>query len=192
MIETERLILRELDEEDFSAVHAYGSDPEVVEYLLGAGCDATATDSTGCTGLMLAVATNEYDSTCSGASARVLLKHSATNLEATDNAGCTAYLHACAAGTDGALECVQVLLDAGCNPAKTDARGMTALMLAAECGEIGDSDEVDGSRNSNENESVLRFLLECYLGRNMLSVGAFMVYLTKINCWKTLKSASYS
>ena len=33
MIETERLILRELDEEDFSAVHAYGSDPEVVEYL---------------------------------------------------------------------------------------------------------------------------------------------------------------
>jgi ribosomal-protein-alanine N-acetyltransferase len=33
MIETDRLILRELTEEDYAAVHAYGSDLEVVEYL---------------------------------------------------------------------------------------------------------------------------------------------------------------
>jgi RimJ/RimL family protein N-acetyltransferase len=33
MIETDRLILRELCEDDFDAVHAYASDPEVVEYV---------------------------------------------------------------------------------------------------------------------------------------------------------------
>jgi RimJ/RimL family protein N-acetyltransferase len=33
MIETDRLTLRELAEDDFDAVHAYASDPEVVEYV---------------------------------------------------------------------------------------------------------------------------------------------------------------
>ena len=32
-IETERLLLREVVEEDFEAIHAYASDPEVVEYV---------------------------------------------------------------------------------------------------------------------------------------------------------------
>ena len=34
MLETERLILREFREADFEAVHEYGSDPEVVKYML--------------------------------------------------------------------------------------------------------------------------------------------------------------
>ena len=33
MLETDRLFLRELTVEDFDDVHAYGSDPEVVEYV---------------------------------------------------------------------------------------------------------------------------------------------------------------
>lgn len=33
LLETERLILREISERDFDAVHAYASDPEVVEYV---------------------------------------------------------------------------------------------------------------------------------------------------------------
>ena len=33
LLETERLILREITERDFDAVHAYGSDPEVVQYV---------------------------------------------------------------------------------------------------------------------------------------------------------------
>ncbi len=33
MIETDRLLLREMVEDDFDAVHAYGSDAEVVQYL---------------------------------------------------------------------------------------------------------------------------------------------------------------
>lgn len=33
VLETERLWLREIEEADFEAVHAYGSDPEVVEYV---------------------------------------------------------------------------------------------------------------------------------------------------------------
>jgi [ribosomal protein S5]-alanine N-acetyltransferase len=32
-LETERLLLRELRPDDFDAVHAYGSDPEVVEFV---------------------------------------------------------------------------------------------------------------------------------------------------------------
>lgn len=32
-LNTDRLILRELSEDDFEAVHAYGSDPEVVAYV---------------------------------------------------------------------------------------------------------------------------------------------------------------
>ncbi|UCB43519.1 MAG: GNAT family N-acetyltransferase [Dehalococcoidales bacterium] len=33
ILETKRLILRELQESDFKAVHAYGADPEVVVYM---------------------------------------------------------------------------------------------------------------------------------------------------------------
>ena len=33
-LETERLLLREFDVNDFAAVHEYGSDPEVVRYLV--------------------------------------------------------------------------------------------------------------------------------------------------------------
>ena len=33
VLETERLVLRELRPDDFDAVHAYGSDPEVVEFV---------------------------------------------------------------------------------------------------------------------------------------------------------------
>lgn len=33
LLETERLVLREITERDFDAVHAYGSDPEVVRYV---------------------------------------------------------------------------------------------------------------------------------------------------------------
>jgi ribosomal-protein-alanine N-acetyltransferase len=33
LLETERLILREVKEEDWQSVHEYGSDPEVVRYL---------------------------------------------------------------------------------------------------------------------------------------------------------------
>lgn len=33
VLETDRLVLRELAEDDFEAVHAYGADPEVVEYV---------------------------------------------------------------------------------------------------------------------------------------------------------------
>lgn len=33
LVETERLVLREIDEDDFGAVHAYASDPEVVKYV---------------------------------------------------------------------------------------------------------------------------------------------------------------
>jgi RimJ/RimL family protein N-acetyltransferase len=33
LIHTRRLVLREIDEDDFDAVHAYGSDPEVVQYV---------------------------------------------------------------------------------------------------------------------------------------------------------------
>jgi RimJ/RimL family protein N-acetyltransferase len=33
LLETERLTLREISEEDFGAVHAYASDPEVVQYV---------------------------------------------------------------------------------------------------------------------------------------------------------------
>lgn len=33
VLTTERLLLRELTEDDFDAVHAYGSDPEVVEFV---------------------------------------------------------------------------------------------------------------------------------------------------------------
>ena len=32
-LETERLVLREVEERDFDAIHAYGSDPEVVQYV---------------------------------------------------------------------------------------------------------------------------------------------------------------
>ncbi len=33
LLETERLALREITERDFAAIHAYASDPEVVEYV---------------------------------------------------------------------------------------------------------------------------------------------------------------
>lgn len=33
LLETERLVLREIGPDDFAAIHAYGSDPEVVQYV---------------------------------------------------------------------------------------------------------------------------------------------------------------
>jgi RimJ/RimL family protein N-acetyltransferase len=33
LAETERLVLREIDEDDFDAIHGYASDPEVVQYV---------------------------------------------------------------------------------------------------------------------------------------------------------------
>lgn len=33
-LETERLLIRDFAEDDFDAVHAYGSDPEVVRYMI--------------------------------------------------------------------------------------------------------------------------------------------------------------
>ena len=97
-----------------------GSAECIVE-LAEAGCDTTARNSNGGTGLMHAAA-------LSGAAAvEAVLAVGGAELDATDDKGATAFLTAC---HKGQVDCIRALAEAGCNRAAASQNGRTALMLA--------------------------------------------------------------
>jgi ankyrin repeat protein len=98
---------------------------DCVEALVAAGCDTTATNHNGCTGLMYAANQGQ------AAVVERLLQLGLADLEAADSDGFTAFLFAC---TNLSVDCVDVLVAAGCDTSATDDNGVTGLIAAASSG----------------------------------------------------------
>merc|ERR1711969_537106 len=91
--------------------------------LIDAGCDTAATSKKGHNALIRAT------SSAVPAALRLALEKGWCELEARDEYGWTAFLTAC---IKGSVECMQLLVDAGCDTAATSKTGRrTALMLTA-------------------------------------------------------------
>jgi ankyrin repeat protein len=114
---------------EFLRACVYGC-PERITAAVRAGCDTAARDNTGRTGLMLAVMSS--GDTAAAALQAVLALGAAgrvePRLEARDDCGRTAFLHAC---FKGSVDCITVLAAAGCDTAARSSNDQTALMLAA-------------------------------------------------------------
>ncbi len=98
---------------------------ECMQLLVDAGCNTTVTDNNGANALIHAA--------LSGVAAAVSTALAAgwCELEARDENGATAFLAACYSGS---IECMQLLVDAGCNTTVTRNCGSNALMHAARSG----------------------------------------------------------
>ena len=93
-----------------------------VEALVEAGCDTTATNDEGCTGLMYAAGNGHAPLV------ERLLALGLADLETRDSTnGATAFLVAC---RNGSVACVEALVEAGCDTAATNDTGFTGLMNA--------------------------------------------------------------
>ena len=81
---------------------------------------------------MLAVSQCEYSETVNSETVRLLLAEGSVDLEATadSESGKTAFLHACGWGENDSLDCIEQLIEAGCNTKATDEDGATGLMHA--------------------------------------------------------------
>jgi ankyrin repeat protein len=96
--------------------------PERITAVVRAGCNITARDSTGQTGLMLAAGAD------TAAAVQAVLALGTAGLEDKDQYGYTAFLHACGSGS---VQCTAALAEAGCDMSARNIKGQTALMIAA-------------------------------------------------------------
>eukprot|EP01043_Picozoa_sp_COSAG02_P067235 COSAG02_NODE_10731_length_1872_cov_1.472645_1_plen_380_part_00 len=90
------------------------------------------------------------------------------DLDAKNKDGYTAFLAACSKGHKGHADCMQLLVDAGCDTAVTDNRGRTALMLVTLSGEASlvrialEAGWCD--LEAKEKEGLTAFLVACVKG----------------------------
>jgi hypothetical protein len=94
-------------------------DVERMQLLAEAGCDTAAVDSEGVTALMY---TTFYDTV---AAVRAALAAGWCELEARDKDGDTAFLTACNVGS---VDCMELLIEAGCDATVVNGEGGNALM----------------------------------------------------------------
>jgi ankyrin repeat protein len=111
-----------------------------VKFLLDAGCNSAAVEvHHRTTGLMLAATQCEYtfEKPPNSETVRLLLAESSVDLEATAESettcGMTAFLHACGWAENDSLDCIEQLVEAGCNTKAADKDGTTGLMHALKC-----------------------------------------------------------
>ena len=100
----------------------YEGDTECMQLLAEAGCDTAAVNNKGVNALMRASFSGV------GAAVRTVLAAGWCELETRQETGDTAFLVAC---MKGSIECMQLLVDAGCNTATKSNDGGTALMHTA-------------------------------------------------------------
>jgi ankyrin repeat protein len=116
------------------AVAAYRGNDAIAEALLARGADDRATDETGKSPIIYAAAAGWYDVVT-----RLLARNVDINARYANDL--TLLMWACgpdeSAPEPQALKVVQLLLDAGARIDDRDARGRTALMIAAEGGHAG-------------------------------------------------------
>ena len=98
------------------------SQLELFEYLIHQGADALQEDKRGCNGLHYAARANKGDLIKRMLACRI-------NVIATDHNGWSP-LHWAVASTQDSVECVNLLLESGCDKSKIDKQGRTALDIA--------------------------------------------------------------
>ena len=98
------------------------SQLELFEYLIHQGADALQEDKRGCNGLHYAARANKGDFMKRMLACRI-------NVNATDRDGWSP-LHWAVASTKDSVECVNLLLESGCDKSKIDKQGRTALDMA--------------------------------------------------------------
>lgn len=96
--------------------------------LLEHGCDPNVRTSSGATPLIVAAGAGQ-----DMPSMRMMLDTPGSNVECTDQNGCTALIYA---ARGGHLSATQLLLERGASPNAVDKRGATALHHAAEMGAL--------------------------------------------------------
>eukprot|EP01044_Picomonas_judraskeda_P009201 COSAG03_NODE_1105_length_4804_cov_14.592561_3_plen_748_part_00 len=90
---------------------------ECMQVLAEAGCNTATINNNGVNALMFAA-----DSGIAAA-VRTVLAAGWCELEARSTSGCTAFLYACAKGN---VECMELIVEAGCNTAANDTCGLNA------------------------------------------------------------------
>eukprot|EP01045_Picozoa_sp_COSAG04_P027493 COSAG04_NODE_4039_length_2349_cov_1.601778_1_plen_510_part_10 len=132
---------------------------ECMQLLADAGTDTAATCNAGGTALIFAAQSVVPDAV------RLALAKGWGELEARSNNGLTAFLFAC---DKGSVECMQLLVDAGCDTAVACNAGGTALMHAAGSGVPAATqlavENGWGELEARSKEGVTAFLFACWKG----------------------------
>ena len=99
---------------------------DCMQLLVDAGCDTAVADNCGDTALMQVTASGE------ASAVRIALEAGCCDLEAKEKEGLTAFLVAC---VKGHVDCMQLLVGAGCNTAATCNGNRSAMQILKICGQ---------------------------------------------------------